>query len=592
MMRLALLLCGDEPLTAELVQPLLDPINAARDCADFQLAQVLTLLKRVPQIPDDVRDAMKQAVLAFPYWLDEPRTDDMCMWSENHYALFAVCELIAGQMYPEDMFGNFALIGTQRAERGRERLERWLEWRFRFGFSEWHSPTYYVEDAVALALAIDHTDLAERATLVMDILMLDMAIHRFEGRFVGSSGRSYEAEKKDPGKADVNEILAVAFGPGADPELGRLSSVFALSSYDVPLAIRSIAEQDGDFVCRDSSGLDITEARRLFGDDVDTAGVLLWQMEAFTNVEAIDVTMAAFKKWNLSRNRFLSGLTPFTKVPSGKRISPLRSLVRSLNPITQGTALQRANVYSFRTRAYHLSSVQSHHAGEFGDQQHLWQATLPGDLTVFSTHPGGTRVPGSTRNITPSEWVGNGINPEIGQLENVLLVLHDVRGRGGYLEKRRLRQSHLYLPRAAFDETRLGPDWFVGRKDEAFIAIRSLANLEMVATDEIVQRGDVTGYAVMCFDSLDVTGIADLVATIKASRLTYHGGKLTFATGGGEFSVVFGKGLYRNGVAVDQEFARYDNPWVQAARDPQTIDILCQGHQVTLDWGAGHRRIG
>ena len=99
---------------------------------------------------------------------EDPENDayrtEMTFWSENHQVLFATAEYLAGQLWPRTIFrvGNSFrregagktrstdLLGSQRMDRAKPRLLRWLNDRMRFGFSEWNSPGYYDEDLTAL----------------------------------------------------------------------------------------------------------------------------------------------------------------------------------------------------------------------------------------------------------------------------------------------------------------------------------------------------------------------------------------------------------------------------------------------------------
>ena len=66
----------------------------------------------------------RQAILNFKYWMDEPGHDSMCYWSENHQILFAACEYLAGQLYPNEIFSNDGRKGKEKQERARIRIER------------------------------------------------------------------------------------------------------------------------------------------------------------------------------------------------------------------------------------------------------------------------------------------------------------------------------------------------------------------------------------------------------------------------------------------------------------------------------------
>ncbi len=74
----------------------------------------------------------------------------MCSWTENHYILFSSAAYLAGQLFPGELFSNSGEAGFQKMDKNRPRILRWLDLRFRTGFSEWLSHVYYDEDLTAL----------------------------------------------------------------------------------------------------------------------------------------------------------------------------------------------------------------------------------------------------------------------------------------------------------------------------------------------------------------------------------------------------------------------------------------------------------
>ena len=100
----------------------------------------------------------------------------------------------------------------------RPRIVRWLDLRFRTGFSEWLSNVYYDEDLVALLSLVDFCgdeELVQRATMVTDLMLLDVALNSFQGFFAGSHGRSYEDQKKRAGRQVAAAVAAALRGtPG------------------------------------------------------------------------------------------------------------------------------------------------------------------------------------------------------------------------------------------------------------------------------------------------------------------------------------------------------------------------------------------
>ena len=98
--------------------------------------------------------------------MDEPGSDSMCYWSENHQLIFAVCEYLAGKEWPDEVFPNAGMTGEEHRKKALERINIWLEQRFCFGFSEWYSNNYYPEDIAPMSAFIEFAD--EKETVADD----------------------------------------------------------------------------------------------------------------------------------------------------------------------------------------------------------------------------------------------------------------------------------------------------------------------------------------------------------------------------------------------------------------------------------------
>ena len=568
-------LAHDGPVDGVALRELCTFADTRRDCSDFRLLVALKLAYACAgRIDGDSTAALRRTLLGFRYWMTAPGVDAMCFWSENHQLLFATCEYLAGALHPGEIFTSDRRTGETHRLDAEARLRRWLDLRFRFGFSEWLSAVYYEEDVAALSVLVDHAPsaaIAERATTVLDLLLLDVALHRFQGRFVASAGRLYERQKTDPGGAEMQLVADAAFGgTPVTPDWNQLGMLFALrDTYEVPAVLSEIADHPGTVTVRTSQGLDVDEAIRVHDDPLDpeTTGALLWGMEAFVNPGAIRATMAAFRRWRLETNPFLSDLSAFSHVPS----IALPALARVLNPVVQGTALQRADVQSHRTPAFLLSSAQHHQVGGFGDQQHLWSALLDGGIPLFTTHPGLPLVENATRQRTPDRWVGNGINPDLGQHAGVLLARYDTRGRPGYGEGPRARHTHLHLPTDRLDECELGGTRLVGRAGRSLLAVLGTSALLRVSDTEIVQQGRVTGWVVVLADVAEFGSLDAFSRAVGVAEL--DGRTLRAATPYGRYELSSGT-LRHDGVLLDSRYPRYDCPWVQAPRDPSRIDVV------------------
>ena len=557
---------------------LVDFVNNRYDCADFRLiCLVRTYIAYRHLLTESTVKAIENSMLSFKYWMDEPGSDGMCFWSENHQLLFHTCEYLIGNLFLDSIFSNDGKTGRAHKEKARPKIMSWLKNRFTYGFTEWHSNTYYEEDIAPLSVLVDFSDdlkMVEQSKMILDILFLDMAMHSFEGYFVATSGRCYENQKKDSRLADVNDILAHAFGiQKRDYDYTRISSMFLLcKNYEVPKIIIDIAHSQGTQIIMDSMGLDLHEvSKEMPDDDIDQKGMFLWSMEAFTNKESINMTMKTFNEWNLKENNFLKDLQS-VNIPILRKLGLLPTVVKILNPATQGVAIERANTYTYKTDDYMLSSVQHYHPKKFGDQQHIWQATLPNQINIFSTHPGSPMFDDQARNFSPSFWVGNGINPDAVQHENVLLLMYDLRARKGYLERNRQKFIHFYFPVNKFEEVIELDTRLYGKVKNSYIAILTSKPFEIKDDEEIIIQGDTSQFVVILGSAEQYGLFSEFVDRIQESTVLFNTKKIQFMMDH-TYELKFNSTFKVDHQIIPTDYPRYDTPFVESLRKPNELMI-------------------
>ena len=557
---------------------LVDFVNNRYDCADFRLiCLVRTYIAYRHLLTESTVKAIENSMLSFKYWMDEPGSDGMCFWSENHQLLFHTCEYLIGNLFLDSIFSNDGKTGRAHKEKARPKIMSWLKNRFTYGFTEWHSNTYYEEDIAPLSVLVDFSEdieMVEQSKMILDILFLDMAMHSFEGYFVATSGRCYENQKKDSSLADVNDILAHAFGiQKRDYDYTRISSMFLLcKNYQVPKIIIDIAHSQGTQIIMDSMGLDLHEvSKEMPDDDIDQKGMFLWSMEAFTNKESINMTMKTFNEWNLKENNFLKDLQS-VNIPILRKLGLLPTVVKILNPATQGVAIERANTYTYKTDDYMLSSVQHYHPKKFGDQQHIWQATLPNQINIFSTHPGSPMFDDQARNFSPSFWVGNGINPDAVQHENVLLLMYDLRARKGYLERNRQKFIHFYFPVNQFEEVIELDTRLYGKVKNSYIAILSSKPYEIKNDEEMIIQGDTSQFVVILGSAEQYGLFSEFVDRIQESTVLFNTKKIQFMMDH-TYELKFNSTFKVDDQIIPTDYPRYDTPFVESLRKPNELMI-------------------
>ena len=72
---------------------------------------------RQRQLSPEINALMKDTVLGFKYWVDEPGDTVMYMGSENHRLLFHVAEWMAGLLFPTEEFTNSRQNGLFHSQR-------------------------------------------------------------------------------------------------------------------------------------------------------------------------------------------------------------------------------------------------------------------------------------------------------------------------------------------------------------------------------------------------------------------------------------------------------------------------------------------
>lgn len=561
-------------------------IDERFDCADFRVLPLLKILYAFSDpLSKETKARIKETLLNFKYWMDEPGDDSMCYWSENHQLLFHTCEYMAGNMFPEDVFTNNGMTGKEHVEKSKWRILQWLEHKWKYGFIEWHSNTYYEEDIAPLAMLIDHSpdaEIAKKAKIIMDVMLLDMAMFSFEGFFSSSSGRCYEGKKKDGTTQCTRDIYEHAFGDGSRKySYQRISSLFTLcKNYKVPEVLRAIAEDKGTRIIKDSQGLDLSELKYEFEiKEMECAGAFMWQMEAFTNPESIEMTLDMFNKYKMYKNDFIKDLKMINyKILRKLRVLPV--LLKIANPSTQGVAIQRSNNYTYKIADYMLSTSMRHHAGEFGDQQHIWHAILPGNTNVFTTHPGVPFFDDQARNFSPDYWVGNGVMPDSVQHENIHMSIYKSDVRKGLLERKRQLYTHAFFPKEKFDEIIIENSTVFGRKSSTYIALISAGPLEWVSEEEAVQKGKVTAW-VCHVSSEDKSGsFKDFVKEVNDNGFNFNKMTLSYK----KLQLKYKKEYKEDGKVVDTRYLRYDTPYIRADRKPENMEIAFKGKSLVLDF--------
>ena len=575
-----------EDVDEQAIREAIDYVYTNLDCNDFTMGGLLRILYRFhdsPHISRDLIADIEQSVLWFRYWWDEPGGDRRCYWTENHQIIFHSDELLAGQLFPETVFDNDGNTGQYHIDHALHYIRRWLDFRVRFGFSEWLSNNYFEEDLLALVNLYDFAqqeDVREKSKLLIDMLMFEMAVHSYKGVMGCTHGRTYPRLIKGARTEDASNTLKLMFGMGMFNSPNMLGTIpLVTSGYRCPPAIEAIAsdlEQPRLFKERHSLNIDDAHRYGLSYDSLDD-GHLYWSIQDYVHPAIIG--LAERLHWTYGIRLHEDYQTLYTRLYQWQ----IEEHGKIVDAEMECHAMTEVHIQTYRTQHYMLSAAQDYRAGKPGYQQHPWQATLGIDAVVFTNHPGS-----DDEKARPNFWAGNGILPRVAQHENVLVCMYHLSPNDPF------PYSHAYFPQDAFDEIVEQNNWIFARKDDGYIALYTqhayqwfadryddehpIIEIRAEAPDNIwlVEMGDKSQWET--FQQF-VEAIANTSVVTEGLSVQYESpiiGQVEFAWDA-SFKVA--------GETVElHNYPRFDNPYCQTEFDSQVYQIRYDDLSHTLDF--------
>lgn len=464
----------------------LDRLVAREDTSDFKLPGLVWMLYKHADselLSQDLLDDAKSVLLQHKYWPDErlnepgPTTDSMVYVTENHFILYASSAYLVGQLYRDETFDASNETGEQKMATFKPRVEKWLELRYRSGFSEWLSNVYYDEDIpglVALVELAEDPDIKMKAAMVLDLILADMALNQYDGAFGSTHGRTYE-DKMSGLRDNTGSTFALVFGLNELGPGNMSSSMLALStSYTPPYLVWDLAhdsERDGGREAmenRQRMGIKLEEAES-WGLDTTRFedGMTFMTLEAYTHPLTIGLWVEMLNAYGWWDHDDYAVFAPFRPVLENETVRHAfaveaeKDITRNMRP--------EVNIYTYRTPDYMLSTAQDWRKGYGGDQQSIWQATLGIDAVAFTTHPANESWEGPT----PRYWTGYGTMPRAIQVQNVVISIYDVDTEAMLYVPNQPLFTHAFLPKDQFDEAFKEGEWFFARKGQGYLALWS-----------------------------------------------------------------------------------------------------------------------
>ncbi|MEI6578407.1 MAG: hypothetical protein WCN92_02955 [Eubacteriales bacterium] len=577
------------------------------------------------QVPSVYEAKIKEAFTGFRFFMTMAGNDDMVLWSENLQIQFASSEYFTAMIWPDAVFSGDKKSAAEHKAHAESRIKIWLEQRWLYGFSEWNSPTYYVEDISPLCLIIDFSDneqLRTQAKIILDLMLYDMAVGQFDGVFSSTAGRCYENGRRltlidDYNGNDslkiynsVGNVINEMAGEDIYKGLTRSGDIkFKLGDgnnmlgnfvyrkpdgYNIPEVFNVIANDKSYSELKASYGLSLTELKDkgLIGQ-ADNQIMMQWAMESFSNPETINNTLAYCRKYNLFNNENFKILW-FFNATLLRRVGLLPAVSKSLNPYSNGTALQRANMYIYKTPYYLQATTQRYYPNTHGNQQHLWTVNF-GEFAVFAANPSATY---GEKNF----WVSDGVIPTAAQDKDVTMSIYDTRINGLKIRKV-YKYTHANFPVSFFDrveEGKLTDGMIFGEKDGAYIALIAKNSIEFINADglkdasfirnNLVQEGEVTWWICETSDE-SKESFENFVARIASNKRSFNKSTLSYGSNGKSYSLVNKGDFSIDSEIMNLEYDRYESKYISAKRESGTMTFEFEGASLYLDFYNAVRKV-
>jgi hypothetical protein len=248
-------------------------IAARNDCADFVIQGILRLMfweRQGRHLSPEIVALMKDTVLGFKYWIDEPGDTVMYMGSENHRLLFHVAEWMAGFLFPTDEFTNSRQNGLFHYHKAFTYITEWLRQRGRFGFDEWHSNSYFpiciapLLNVYDFAIIEGQYKLRQMVSTVLDEMFFNLASDSYQGIWGTTHGRSYGVYVKYPDFEGTSALCWLLFGNGSLTKgtSGMAPVCLGTSTYQPPKIIFNMATDNTSVIeSKERHGILRTSAR-------------------------------------------------------------------------------------------------------------------------------------------------------------------------------------------------------------------------------------------------------------------------------------------------------------------------------------------
>jgi hypothetical protein len=352
--------------------------------------------------------------------------------TENHNLLHHALRYLVGQEWP-DLVLRDGRRAAEHMEQAHGDILAWVRAWITEGSVEWGADLYCNVNLLSLLNLFDFARdpvVREAARGVVDLMMLDQALGNFAGALVTAARRGYGCYRMETPVSPSRALQYLHFGDSPDVgDGGRFNLNFvggvivaATSTYRVPAAIAALAHDRTPTVSGATHVVPAWDQDHVGHTTFRCRGALLSAQNCAPGPRAY----CADHVWQvtLGEDAVIFGNAPTAFPPE----------------------------WQWYREAFTSESVLAgFERGVRGDLHPLW---VPGNMP-----------PGHAGDVRPGYWQGHPQSPRSFGAGRAAFILYQLQ------PDTPLPWTHLYFPRAAFDEVRTDGHWIFARKREGYAAV-------------------------------------------------------------------------------------------------------------------------
>ncbi len=201
--------------------------------ADFASIRLVNALYRCYDcLSDEIKAALENFFLRRDY--------SSIYGSENHSLMYHVSRLIAAQFYRGKTFEQYGKTAEEIIAEDEAYTDEFLMYRARRAWGEFDSCGYAAEIMLILNTLYVYSEnqrLRKKASMMMDMILLDMIVDTKNGLYGGAHGRIYEGNALDSASGGMYGYYAYYFGAEGGLPQSLVGACIALISDYVPADI-------------------------------------------------------------------------------------------------------------------------------------------------------------------------------------------------------------------------------------------------------------------------------------------------------------------------------------------------------------------